>query len=147
MRRPSLTTLSWIFLRHGGFTFGGGSATVAVLDRELIERRNLIRRDQAVLSFALARLTPGTNQPAYCTAVGWLLVAYLARSLLWVASSLPRSLAALLVTVLYDGLVRKPLFAIAMHGAVAAAVGVMFATGGCSCARSGPPFRCGTLPR
>jgi chromate transport protein ChrA len=43
--------------------------------------------------------------------------------------ALPCALAAVLVKVLYEWWIHKPLFAIAMHGAAAAAVGVMFATG------------------
>jgi chromate transporter len=129
MARPSFKTLSWIFLRYGNFTFGGGTATIAVIDRELIERHQLIRRDQAALSFALARLTPGTNLLAYCTGTGWLARGLPGAIAALIASSLPCSLAVVLVTVLYDWSIRKPLVATAMHGAIAAAVSVMLATG------------------
>lgn len=129
MKRPSLATLGWILLRYGNLTFGGGTATITVLDREIVERRDLVLRDQAALSFALARLTPGTNLLAYCAAVGWLMRGLPGAFVALVAASLPCSLAAVLVTVLYEWWIHKPLFAIAMHGAAAAAVGVMFATG------------------
>jgi chromate transporter len=46
-----------------------------------------------------------------------------------IAASLPCSLAAVLVTILYQSWIQKPLFAIAMHGAAAAGIGIMFATG------------------
>jgi chromate transporter len=98
-----------------------------VLDREIVERRDFVQRDQAALSFALARLTPGTNLLAYCTAIGWLMRGLPGASVALVA--LPCALAAVLVKVLYEWWIHKPLFAIAMHGAAAAAVGVMFATG------------------
>jgi chromate transporter len=98
-----------------------------VLDREIVERRDFVQRDQAALSFALARLTPGTNLLAYCTAIGWLMRGLPGASVALVA--LPCALAAVLVKVLYERWIHKPLFAIAMHGAAAAAVGVMFATG------------------
>jgi chromate transporter len=129
MKRPSLSFIGWIILRYGNLTFGGGTATITVLDREIIERHEFVQRDQAVLSFALARLTPGTNLLAYCTAVGWLMRGLPGAFVALVASSLPCSLAAVLVTVLYEWWIHKPLFAIAMHGASAAAVGIMFATG------------------
>jgi chromate transporter len=129
MKPASLRLLSWIFLRYGNLTFGGGTATIAVLDREIIERHKLVRRDQAALSFALARLTPGTNLLAYCSALGWLTRGLPGAILTLVAASLPCSLLVVLATVLYQLWMRQPLFAIAMHGAAAAAVGVMFATG------------------
>jgi chromate transport protein ChrA len=44
MNRASFKVLSWIFLRHGNLTFGGGTATIAVLDREIIDQRNLLHR-------------------------------------------------------------------------------------------------------
>jgi chromate transporter len=129
MNRASFKVLSWIFLRHGNLTFGGGTATIAVLDREVIDQRNLVARDQAALSFALARLTPGTNLLAYCSALGWLMRGLPGAVATLVAASLPCSLAAVLVTILYQSWIQKPLFAIAMHGAAAAAVAVMIATG------------------
>jgi chromate transporter len=129
MNRASFKVLSWIFLRYGNLTFGGGTATIAVLDREIIDQRNLVHRDQAALSFALARLTPGTNLLAYCSALGWQMRGLPGAIATLVAASLPCSLAVVLVTILYQSWIHKPLFAIAMNGAAAAAVGVMFATG------------------
>jgi hypothetical protein len=40
MKRPSLATIGWILLRYGNLTFGGGTATIVVLDREIVERRD-----------------------------------------------------------------------------------------------------------
>jgi len=129
MNRPSLPQLAWIFFRHGNFTFGGGTATIAVLDEEIIESRQFVTREQAVLSFGLTRLTPGTNLLAYSTALGWLTRGPIGA---WVAlstASLPCSLLAIVLTGLYDSWLRKPLVATAMQGAIVAAIAVMFATG------------------
>jgi chromate transporter len=129
MRPPSLTTLGKIFLRYGNLTFGGGTATIATLDGEIIDRRRLLGREHATLSFALARLTPGTNLLAYCAGVGWLMRGIPGSVVTLIASSLPCSVIAVCATVLYEWALHKPILAIALHGAAAAAVGVMFATG------------------
>ena len=71
--RPGLIQIGDVFARYANFTLGGGSATVAVLHRELLDKRRWVNDDSFTLSFALARLTPGTNLLAFCTGVGWLL--------------------------------------------------------------------------
>ena len=37
MTSPSLTQIANVFIRYANFTLGGGSATVAVLHRELLD--------------------------------------------------------------------------------------------------------------
>jgi chromate transporter len=129
MSRPSLARLAWIFVRYANFTFGGGTATTVVIDREIVERHQLVSPDTARLSYALARLTPGTNVLAYCTGIGWKTRGLPGAVVALIGSSVPCSLFAVLVTVLYEVLVKKPAVAVAMHGAIAAAIAVMFATG------------------
>jgi chromate transporter len=129
MNRPSLPRLGWIFFRRGNFTFGGGTATIAVLDQEMIERRQFVSREEAMLTFGLARLTPGTNLLAYSAALGWLTRGPLGAWVALSAASLPCSLLAIILTMLYDSWLRKPLVATAMQGAIVAAIAVMFATG------------------
>jgi chromate transport protein ChrA len=60
MNRASFKVLSWIFLRHGNLTFGGGTATIAVLDREIIDQRKLLHRDpHRRVASLLPRRRPG----------------------------------------------------------------------------------------
>jgi hypothetical protein len=70
--RPTLAAIADVFVRYANFTLGGGSLTVAVLHRELLDKRRWISDDNFTLCFGLARLTPGTNVLAFCTGVGWL---------------------------------------------------------------------------
>lgn len=129
MSRPSLARLAWIFVRYANFTFGGGTATTVAVDREIVERQNLVSADTARLSYALARLTPGTNVLAYCTGIGWKTRGLPGAVVALIGSSVPCSLFAVLVTVLYEVMIKKHAVAVAMHGAIAAAIAVMFATG------------------
>src|SRR5260370_8167742 len=131
MKRVSLAKLGWLFCYLGKITFGGGIATIRTLGRELVEKRELISRDDAAFSFALARVTPGTNFLAYCTAFGWLVRGLPGAFIALCASSLPCSIITLLATVLCGWWIRKPLAAIAIHGVAGAVVGVMLATGWC----------------
>lgn len=52
--------------------------------------------------FALSRLTPGTNLLAYCVAVGWQVRGVGGALIAWLASSIPSSLVAVVVTVFVE---------------------------------------------
>ena len=129
MNRPTLSQLGAVFLRYGNWTLGGGSATVAVLQTELIDRKQWVDREAFSLSFGLARLTPGTNLLSFGTGIGWLLLGIRGAVVALLAGSVPCSLIALVVTALYDSWSHNRLVEIALRGALAAAVGVMIATG------------------
>ena len=116
-------------MKHGNWTFGGGSATVAVLQTELIDRKQWVDRETFSLSFGLARLTPGTNLLSFGTGIGWLLQGINGAIVALLAGSIPCSLIALLVTALYETWNRNRFVEIGLRGALAAAVGVMIATG------------------
>jgi len=129
MSHPSLARLAFIFLRYGNFTFGGGTATTVVIDQEIVQRQKLVSPETARLSYALARLTPGTNVLAYCTAIGWKTRGLPGAVAALIGSSVPCSMIAVVVTVLYEVLIKNHAVAVAMHGAIAAAIAVRFATG------------------
>jgi chromate transporter len=125
---PSFRSLAAVFLRHGNMTFGGGSATIATLHGEIITRRDWVTQRQFDWSYALSRLTPGTNLLAFSTAIGWLVSGWRGALVVLLASSIPCSVLAVLVTVLYQSLTHHALAMIALRGALAAAVGIVAAT-------------------
>jgi chromate transporter len=127
--RPKLADLAMVFARFGNFTFGGGDATAAVLRNEIVATRGWLITIQVDLSFALSRLTPGTNLLAFCAGVGWLLYGWIGALVALVAGSAPSSLLVVVVTALYENWNRNPFMQVALRGALAAAVGVMLVTG------------------
>lgn len=129
MTKPALASMFWAFARHGNVTFGGGSATIAELEREIIERQQWVTHDESRLSYALSRITPGTNLLAYCVGVGWQLRNALGAVICLVAASAPCSALVVLVTALYEFWSHNSAVAHALHGAVIAAVAVTAATG------------------
>jgi chromate transporter len=129
MSAPSLRTLAAVFVRHGNLTFGGGSATVTTLHRELVERRGGIEQHLFDLAYALSRLTPGTNLLAFSTAIGWMLRRWSGAIVTLLAGSLPCAALAVAVTAFYELWSRNATAQIAIRGALAAAAGVMVITG------------------
>jgi len=126
--RPSLAEIAGVFARHANATFGGGSATIAVLEQQIVQRRGWITRPEFHFSYALSRLTPGTNLLAFCTAAGWTARGWLGAIVALVAASLPCSILAVLVTVFCDQLRASAVFQAALAGALAAAVAIMGST-------------------
>jgi len=126
---PDLSELAKVFVRYGNLTFGGGSATIAILHEEIVERRRWLGEDPFQLSFALSRLTPGTNLLAFGAAIGWLLRGTKGALVALVAGSVPAAVAAVALTAMFDLWSRNTTVQVALRGALAAAVAVMLITG------------------
>ena len=126
--RPTLLGLIDVFVRYGNITLGGGSATIAVLRRELLGRRGWISPDDFTVSFALARLTPGTNLLAFCTGIGWITRGLAGALLSLLASSIPCAAMVVAATALFSAWQNVGWAQAAFPGAVAAAVAVTVKT-------------------
>jgi chromate transporter len=125
---PTLGEIASVFARYANTTFGGGSATIAVLKQQILTRRGWINEAEFDLNYALSRLTPGTNLLAFCTAVGWTARRWPGAVVALLASSLPCSILAVIITVFYVELQGSALFQAALRGALAAAVAIMVST-------------------
>jgi len=125
---PSLVQVADVFARYANFTLGGGSATVAVMHRELLDKRRWLSLDNFTLCFALARLTPGTNLLAFCTGVGWLLRGMPGAVVALLASSIPCTLIVVAATALFSHWQESQWAQAAIHGAIAAAVAITVKT-------------------
>ena len=127
-QKPSIGALARVFLRNGTFTFGGGDATTASLQRELVVNRGWLTKHQFGVCYAVSRVTPGTNLLAFCTAVGWTLLGL--RGALWalLLASIPGAALLMLMTGFYGAATSNPWLVSAIHAALAAAVGIMLAT-------------------
>ena len=126
--KPALAKIASAFARYANFTLGGGSATVAVLHRELLEKKRWIDSDNFSLCFALARLTPGTNLLAFCTGVGWLLRGMSGATIALLAASIPCTVIVVVATSLFSHWQERPWAQAAIHGAIAAAVAITVKT-------------------
>ena len=128
-RKPSVAAIAWVFARFGNTVFGGGNATVAILDREIVERRHWLDRRETQLAFAVSRLTPGTNLLAFCAGVGWLMRGGVGAVVALVSSSAPCSALVAALTAFYASWTQHALAQLALRGAMASAIAIMV----CSC--------------
>jgi chromate transporter len=125
---PTLAEIAGMFTRYANTTFGGGSATIAVLKEQILTRRGWSDEAELDLSYALSRLTPGTNLLAFCTAAGWTVRRWPGAMVALLASSLPCSVLAVIMTAFYVELRDSALFQAALRGALAAAAAIMVST-------------------
>jgi chromate transporter len=123
--RQFVPVIAWVV----NATFGGGSAILGVFQREFVERRRWLTAEQFGLCFAVGRITPGTSILAFCAAVGWYFARVRGAILSLLAGSVPCAAIALAMLLAYEQLKEIPWFAIALSGAMAAAIGIMLAAG------------------
>ncbi len=126
--RPTLRALTGIFLRIGNTTFGGGIPTIAAFQRELVDRRGWLSGEDYGLAFALARITPGTNVIAFCTAIGGRILGFPGAVSGALSETLPSAVLAVLITVGYEDLRTNAYVMAALGGTIAAVAGMMWAS-------------------
>lgn len=67
----SLVLLFWAMFKIGLFTFGGGYAMIAIIERELVERKRWIEHDEFMDMIAIAESTPGPIAINSATYIGY----------------------------------------------------------------------------
>ena len=58
---PSLPTLAWVLLRLGAAAFGGLGATLALLQRQLVDRRGWLQERDIGEALAITQALPGST--------------------------------------------------------------------------------------
>ena len=66
----SLGSLFTSFLKIGAFTFGGGWAMISIIEREIVDKKHWIRREEFLDLLALAQSLPGILAVNIAVAVG-----------------------------------------------------------------------------
>jgi|SRR5579872_6391045 len=125
MSRVSLKQLTWIFLRVGNVTFGGGDPTMAALQSELVFTRRWLDEQQYALIYGLARITPGTNLVAFSAGAAWRIFGWTAAVLAVLAMTVPASILVVLLSRGYQAGNTNALAMAAIGGTLAAATGMM----------------------
>lgn len=125
---PSLPRLCAIFFRVGNFTFGGGNPTTAALQRELVDKEKWLSEEDFALCYALARVTPGTNLYAFCTASACRMVGWRPALLVLILASAPACLLTWALTAGFDQVSHNKWVAAGIAGALASSTGVLVAS-------------------
>jgi chromate transporter len=100
-RVPSLSALVGYFLRLGTFGFGGPIALAGYMQRDLVEERGWITKDEYVKGLALAQLAPGPLAAQLAIYLGWARAGILGATLVALAFVLPSFLMVMAISVAY----------------------------------------------
>ena len=127
---PSLPRFCLYFLRLGALGFGGPIALAGAMQRDLVEERGWISREDYVEGLALAQLAPGPLAAQLAIYLGYVRGKILGATLVGFAFILPSFLMVLVLSALYvswGGL--RPMQAL-FYGIGAAVVGIIARSAG-----------------
>jgi chromate transporter len=118
----TVAAVAAVFLRVSLTTWASGSATLARLREDLVDRRRSLGEHEFALAYAIARVAPGTNVLACCAGIGWRLHGWPGAMAAVLALSLPAGAAIVLLTMASQ----TGALARFLPGASADVVGVIF---------------------
>ena len=125
--RPDLLSLAWALLRIGAVAFGGLGATLALLNRDLVERRGWLRSSDVTEALAYTKPLPGSTVVQVVTFLGWRLGgwpgAIVATAMFLLPAFAIMTIAAAAVFALPDA----PIVRSALAGLQVAVVGILAA--------------------
>lgn len=98
----SLLNLFWTFFKIGLFTFGGGYAMVAVIEREIVEKRKYIGQEEFLDLIAIAESTPGPIAVNSATYIGYKLSGVLGSFFATLGVVLPSFLIIFIISFFYE---------------------------------------------
>jgi chromate transporter len=70
-KRQRLTELASVFLRLGAIAFGGPAAHIAMMDNEIVERRQWMSREKLLDLLGITNLIPGPNSTELAIHIGY----------------------------------------------------------------------------
>ena len=121
----TLRALSVYFLRLGTFGFGGPIALAASMERDLVERRRWVTREDYSQGLALAQLSPGPLAAQLAMYVGWIRAGTLGASVIAAAFILPSFLMVLALATAYVRFGGLPWMQGAFYGIGAAVIAIL----------------------
>lgn len=84
-----LLTIFFSFLKIGLFTFGGGYAMIALIEKEFVEKKKWIEKKEFLDVIAIAESTPGPLAINSATYIGYKVKGFLGALLATIAVSIP----------------------------------------------------------
>ena len=127
---PSLTTtqIGWAFLQVGMTAFGGLGATVALMHKELVDRRRVLTSEQMTEALAFTKPLPGSTVVQVVSYLGYRLGGWYGSALATVAFLTPPMVSMIVLAHFYGAVSHLPALSSVVNGLVAAVVGLMLTT-------------------
>jgi chromate transporter len=124
----SLLKLGSIFLRIGAVAFGGLGASLALIERELVTRRQWLTAADMTEALTYTKLLPGSTGPQVVAYLGYKLGGWPGSAVAMAAFLFPAGIMTLVLAVAYASVTALPALYPAMYGLTAAIIGLLLAT-------------------
>ena len=124
-QRGSWTDFLLYFLRLGALGFGGPIALVGYMQRDLVEERRWITKEEYTEGLALSQLSPGPLAAQLAIYLGWVRGGILGSNLVSVAFILPSFLMVIALAILYIRFGGLPWMQSVFYGVAAAVIGII----------------------
>lgn len=127
-----LKTLAKLFLtmlKIGAFTFGGGFAMIALLEHELVEKKNWIDRSDFYDLIAVAESTPGPVAVNASTFIGYKLAGVLGSIVGTLGVVIPSFVIIFVISLFFEAFLKITLVANAFKG-IQACIGFLILSAG-----------------
>ena len=129
MTKRPLLTLFFTMLKIGAFTFGGGFAMLALLDRELVDKHGFLTHDEFMDLVVIAESTPGPVAINAATYVGYRVKGVLGSLVATIGIALPSFTIIYLISLFFDAFLSLSLVAAAFRGIRVAVVLLILGAG------------------
>ena len=127
-RAGSLRTLGWVFLRIGAVAFGGLGAALALIERELVTKRQWLTAADVTDALTYTKLLPGSTASQVVAYLGYKLGGWSGSAVATAAFLFPAALMMLALAAAYVSVTAVPAMRPAINGLTAAIVGLLLAT-------------------
>jgi chromate transporter len=129
VRQIPRASLAWIFLKIGAAAFGETGSVVALTEREFVEQRGLLAREEIAEALAYTKLLPGSTVVQIVAYLGYLLGGWATSALVTAMFIFPSALAMVVLAAGYVAVTALPHVQPAITGLTAAVIGMLLATG------------------
>jgi chromate transporter len=123
-----LLTFGPIFLRIGATAFGGLGTTLALVERELVTKRQWLTAADMTEALTYTKLLPGSTGPQVIAYLGYKLGGWSGSAVATAAFVFPAALMMLVLAAAYVSVTTVPAMRPAINGLTAAVVGLLLAT-------------------
>ena len=123
-----LLTLGYIFLRIGATAFGGLGAALALVERELVTKRQWLSAADVTEALTYTKLLPGSTVVQVVAYLGYKLGGWSGSLVATAAFVVPSALMMLVLAAAYVAVTALPAMRPAVNGLTAAVVGLLLAT-------------------
>ena len=123
-----LLTLGQIFLRIGTTAFGGLGTTLALVERELVTKRQWLTAADVTEALTYTKLLPGSTGPQVVSYLGYKLGGWSGSAVATTAFVFPSAVIMLVLAAAYVSVTTVPAIRPAINGLAAAVVGILLAT-------------------